>query len=41
MADAYLGAVAAVLRAQERFRYNVDARCALEDMVFTMKEALI
>jgi DNA polymerase III subunit delta' len=41
MADAYLGAVAAVCRAQERFRYNVDARCALEDMVFTMKEALI
>ena len=40
MVDAYLAAVAAVHRAQERFRYNVDARCALEDMVFTMKEAL-
>ena len=40
MVEAYLAAVGAVQRAQERFRYNVDARCALEDMVFTMKEAL-
>jgi DNA polymerase-3 subunit delta' len=40
MVEAYLATVAAVQRAQERFRYNVDARCALEDMVFTMKEAL-
>jgi DNA polymerase III subunit delta' len=40
LVEVYLAAVDAVRRAQQRFRYNVDARCALEDMVFTMKEAL-
>lgn len=38
---AYLAAVEATRRAMKRFRYNVDARCALEDMVLSMKEALL
>lgn len=39
--EAYLAAVDATRRAMRRFRYNVDARCALEDMVLSMKEALL
>ena len=39
--EAYLGAVDATRGAMRRFRYNVDARCALEDMVLSMKEALL
>jgi hypothetical protein len=38
--DAYTEAVAAVGKAQERLRYNVDARCAIEDMFRSIKEAL-
>jgi DNA polymerase-3 subunit delta' len=37
---AYLDAVRVTQRAEELFRYNVDARCALEDMLLSMKEAL-
>jgi hypothetical protein len=40
MLPGYLAAVGAVRRAMRRFRYNVDARCTLEDMVLAMKEAL-
>jgi DNA polymerase-3 subunit delta' len=40
MLPGYLRAVGAVQRAMRRFRYNVDARCILEDMVLAMKEAL-
>jgi DNA polymerase-3 subunit delta' len=36
----YLGAVEAVNRAEERFRYNVDARSVLTDMLLSIKEAL-
>ncbi len=36
----YLEVLAAVKRAQERFRYNVDARLALTDLVLTTKEIL-
>jgi DNA polymerase III subunit delta' len=36
----YLGAVDAARRAEERFRYNVDARSVLQDMLLSMKEAL-
>jgi DNA polymerase-3 subunit delta' len=36
----YLGAVEVVRRAEERFRYNVDARSVLQDMLLSMKEAL-
>ena len=36
----YTGAVLAVRLAQERLRYNVDARCAIGDMFRTIKEAL-
>jgi DNA polymerase-3 subunit delta' len=36
----YLGAVEAVRRAEERFRYNVDARSVLTDMLLSVKEAL-
>jgi len=36
----YTQAVLAVRRAQERLRYNVDARCAIGDMFRSIKEAL-
>jgi DNA polymerase-3 subunit delta' len=36
----YMQAVMVVRRAQERLRYNVDARCAIGDMFFSIKEAL-
>jgi len=39
MVDRYLGAVSAVGRTRDRFRYNVDARCALEEMLFSIREA--
>jgi len=39
-AAAYTGAVGAVLRAEERLRYNVDARCAIGDMFRSIKETL-
>jgi len=38
--SAYTGAVLAVRQAQERLRYNVDARCAIGDMFRSIKEAL-
>lgn len=38
---AYTRAVLAVRQAQERLRYNVDARCAIGDMFRGIKEALI
>lgn len=38
---AYTQAVIAVRRAQDRLRYNVDARCAVGDMFRSIKEALI
>jgi DNA polymerase III subunit delta' len=38
---AYTQAVAAARKAQERLRYNVDARCAIGDMFRSIKEALI
>jgi DNA polymerase III subunit delta' len=38
---AYTQAVMAVRKAQERLRYNVDARCAIADMFRSIKEALI
>jgi DNA polymerase-3 subunit delta' len=37
---AYTRAVMAVRRAQQRLRYNVDARCAIGDMFHSIKEAL-
>jgi DNA polymerase III subunit delta' len=37
---AYSRAVEAVRKAQERLRYNVDARCAIGDMFRSIKEAL-
>ena len=37
---AYTRAVGAVQRAEERLRYNVDARCAIGDMFRSIKEAL-
>jgi DNA polymerase-3 subunit delta' len=37
---AYTQAVGAVQRAEERLRYNVDARCAIGDMFRSIKEAL-
>jgi hypothetical protein len=37
---AYTRAVGAVQKAEERLRYNVDARCAIGDMFRTIKEAL-
>ncbi len=37
---AYSEAVVAVSKAQERLRYNVDARCAIGDMFRSIKEAL-
>jgi hypothetical protein len=37
----YTEAVEAVRRAQERLRYNVDARCAIGDMFHSIKEALV
>lgn len=37
---AYTEAVAAVQKAQERLRYNVDARCTIGDMFRSIKEAL-
>lgn len=40
MVRGYLGAVEMVRRAEERFRYNVDARSVLQDMLLSMKEAL-
>jgi DNA polymerase-3 subunit delta' len=36
----YTQAVMVIRRAQERLRYNVDARCAIEDMFYSIKEAL-
>jgi len=36
----YARAVTAACRAQERLRYNVDARCAIGDMFHSIKEAL-
>ena len=36
----YTAAVSAICLAQERLRYNVDARCAIGDMFRTIKEAL-
>lgn len=36
----YTQAVMAVGKAQERLRYNVDARCAISDMFRSIKEAL-
>jgi DNA polymerase-3 subunit delta' len=36
----YTHAVTAVRKAQERLRYNVDARCAIGDMFRSIKEAL-
>ncbi len=39
--ETYLAAVKAVRGTMERFRYNVDARCALEDMIFSIREALL
>lgn len=36
----YLDVVEAVKRTRGRFRYNVDARCALEEMIFSIWEAL-
>ncbi|GAB4242416.1 MAG: hypothetical protein Kow00129_00890 [Thermoleophilia bacterium] len=41
MIDSYLEAVRIVKRAQDRFRYNVDTRSILEDMILGMKEALL
>jgi DNA polymerase-3 subunit delta' len=38
---AYTRAVEAARRAQERLRYNVDARCAIGDMFRNIKEALV
>jgi len=38
---AYTRALAAVQKAQERLRYNVDARCTIGDMFRSIKEALI
>jgi hypothetical protein len=37
---AYTQAVAAVQKAQDRLRYNVDARCTIGDMFRSIKEAL-
>jgi DNA polymerase-3 subunit delta' len=37
---AYTKAVLAVCQAQERLRYNVDAKCAIADMFRSIKEAL-
>ena len=37
---AYTAAVGAVQRAEERLRYNVDARLAIGDMFRSIKEAL-
>ena len=37
---AYTQAVMAVRQAQDRLRYNVDARCAIGDMFHSIKEAL-
>ncbi len=39
--EAYVAAIDCARRATRRFRYNVDARCALEDMVLSIKEALL
>ncbi|OFW61875.1 MAG: hypothetical protein A2133_02690 [Actinobacteria bacterium RBG_16_64_13] len=36
----YTQAIMAVRKAQERLRYNVDARCTIEDMFRAIKEAL-
>ena len=41
LVEGYLRAVGAVRGTLDRFRYNVDARCALEDMIFSIKEALL
>jgi len=40
LVDQYMEVVEAVKRTRERFRYNVDARCALEEMIFSIREAL-
>ncbi|MHB8867516.1 MAG: DNA polymerase III subunit delta' [Thermoleophilia bacterium] len=40
LVDRYLAAVDAIGRTRERFRYNVDARSALEEMLFSIREAL-
>ena len=39
--SSYLEVIAAAKRTKERFRYNVDTRCSLEHMLFSMKEALL
>lgn len=36
----YMRALQAIKQAQERLRYNVDARCAIDDMFRSIKEAL-
>ena len=40
LVDRYLEVVEAVKRTRDRFRYNVDVRCALEEMIFSIREAL-
>lgn len=40
LVDRYLEAVRSIGRTRERFRYNVDARSALEEMLFSIREAL-
>lgn len=40
LVDRYVEAVHAIGRTRERFRYNVDARSALEEMLFSIREAL-
>src|SRR5680860_437762 len=37
----YLGAVDAARVARDRFRYNVDIRSTFQDMIFSMREALL
>jgi|WetSurMetagenome_2_1015567.scaffolds.fasta_scaffold16630_4 DNA polymerase III subunit delta' len=39
--QAYTNAISAVGKAEERLRYNVDARLTIGDMFFSIKEALI
>lgn len=41
LAERYLLAVEVARRVKERFRYNVDTRCAMEDLIFSLKEALL
>lgn len=39
--EAYTAVVRVAGETWQRFRYNVDTRCAFEDMIFSMKEALL